>query len=292
MRKIEFGASDLPDSFNLKRYDMCATWGASEWFQGLTPRYDIHLFSTLTPEEMAEDEDNPDLLETLQGYALSFLENPLPVVDGGGRHFPARAKESPIRDLTGADYYDGLFKLNSHWYEAPAELARRACHRAGVMSLEDIVDEVDGRKAYAELERVPAWQIHREANDTVDGYCIEVDLGAPDDHLVKEFRAWLKRVRREAGVPQIPKGFGAEHFADWHSKRLLPYLDLTLWARLNGGSINLSVMGYALFPDEPLRGPKMRDVEAMIRRTVAPQARALTSLEVISTLSRQVGDTA
>ncbi|ASW00016.1 DUF6387 family protein [Paraburkholderia aromaticivorans] len=292
MEKIEFGTSDLPDNFKLSRYDTCAGWGASEWWQALAHRRPIHDWSYLTPEEMAEDEDNPDLLDILQGNALAFLENPQPIVEGEKRPFPAYGMDCPIRDLTGADYYDGLFKMNSMWYETHAALARRACHRADVMPFEEIDDGADGHKAFWQLEKIPAWALHREASEPADRFCIQVQLGASDDDLVSEFKAWLKRIRKEAEIPQIPKAFDASHFSDWHERRLLPYLDLTLWARLHGGSFNLTALGYALFPDEALRGSKMRDVEPMVRRTIGPRARSLISIEVIATLNRQVWSSA
>ncbi|AYX27444.1 Uncharacterised protein [Burkholderia pseudomallei] len=281
MEKIEFGRADLPPQFDLTRYRTCETWGASEWWHALAQRYRVRLFSTLTPEEMAEDEDNPDLLKTLQAHSLAFLENPLPITEGERRPFPAFGLDSPIRDLTGTDYYDGLLKLNSAWYEGSAALARRA-----------LIDNADGVSARTQLANTPAWSIHREAGEPSDKFWIEVNLTASDESLVKEFKAWLKRLRKEAGIPQIPKAFDESHFADWHEKRLLPYLDLTLWAHLHGGPLNLSALGDALFPDEAQRGAKMRDVEPMIRRTTAPRARALMSLETIATLNRQVWPTA
>lgn len=292
MTSLEFGAADIPPGFDLRKYEQCAGWGLAEWWRALAYRRPFHEWATLSPEEMAQDEDNPDLLETLRGNALAFIKNPLPIEDEEFRVYPARSSKPAIRDLTGADYYDGLFKLDKWDYERVSQIARKACQRAEVMDFEKIESEVDGLKAFIELDRMPAWTIHREANAAQDSYCIEVDLGASDKHLVDEFKAWLKQIRKDAGVPQIPKQYGSDNFADWHEKRLLPYLDLTLWARLHGGGINLSALGDALFPDEALRGSKMRDVEPMIRRTTGPRARAMISLEVIATLTRQLNGAA
>ncbi|WOD18962.1 DUF6387 family protein [Paraburkholderia kirstenboschensis] len=288
MKKLEFGVSDIPASFQLERYAGCANWGAPEWWRALSLRYPFEAWSYLTPEELAEDEDNPDLLEIVRGNVLGFMERPLPVVEGELRPFPADTLSKPIRDLTGADYYEGLFNLHSGWYDKPSTLALRAIHRAGMMDFEAIQPEQEGERAFAELSNTPAWRIHREADAPAEKFGIEVNLGATDEFLVKEFKRWLKRIRKDAGIPQIPKEFDASHFADWHEDRLLPYLDLTMWARSHGGAFNLSALGYVLFPDEALRDAKMREVEPRIRRTIAPKARAIISLEVISTLNRQV----
>lgn len=287
MKKLDFSTADLPAEFSLEAYEQCATWGVDEWFRALAYRYPIVGFSALSPEDLAEDDDNPDMLEYLQDAWRYLLKNPLPEVSEEDRIFPARASRAPIRDLTGADYFDGLFKIDKWDYQHIAPIARRACQRAEVIDFERIDDEMDGHRAFIELDLIPAWKIHRDANAPEDSFCIEVDLGASDDHLVREFKAWLKKIRKDTGLPQIPKQFGPDNFADWNAKRLLPYIDLINWAMVHGGTLSLPVLGYALFPDEPMRVSGMRDIESVIRRTTAPQARALCSLEVVSTLSRQ-----
>jgi Family of unknown function (DUF6387) len=285
MKQTVFGIGDIPSSFRLENYSSCETWGVAEWWRALAYRNTVHRFFNLSPEQIAEDEDPIELATAVKDCALSYFEKPLPDFDDELRVYPARERGFPIRDLTGKDFYGGLYKLNDESYKPSADLAKAVVRYTDVLNAEhfnaetDVQPQIEGVRASMELDRIPAWSIHREANAPLDSFCIEVDLGASDEHLVKEFKQWLKRIRRESDTLRIPKRLDGNDFADWHAKRLLPYLDLTLWARANDGSINLPVLGHLLFPDEQVRG-----VEAMIRRTTAPKARQLITWPLISVL--------
>lgn len=292
MKPIDFGISDLPSDFRLGNYDVCPTWGAEEWWQALTHRYAVHLYSQLPVEDYTESaEEAADAIKFSKECSLLYFSDPLPIIGDEDRVHPVNGTRSPIRDLTGSDFYLGLYNLDEQGYEVAAELAKKVAKRTGIMDARDVKQqgvEVDALRAMAALDLTPAWQIHRDANRVGDKFWIEVELGASDDELVKEFKDWLRQIRKAADIPRIPKRFDSSHFKDWCSKRLLPYLDLTLWARAHGGAISASLLGYILFPDEPLRDARMRNIEPMIRRTIAPQARQLVTWQVVNTLYRQV----
>ena len=44
-----------------------------------------------------------------------------------------------------------------------------------------------------DFPKIPAWKMHHELNELSNQYFISIDLGANDDLLVKEFKAWLKK---------------------------------------------------------------------------------------------------
>jgi hypothetical protein len=258
-----------------------------EWWDALNHRSLLHLFSRLPVEELDEEDIS---IEYLRECALGYLADPFPVIGEDDRIYPAKAAHTSIRDLTGSDFYLGLYKLDDTGYATPSALAKKVAQRTGFLDVQDVEGcqrEMEAIYAMAKLDQTPAWQIYRDANVVDDKFWIEVELGESDEELVKEFKRWLKRMRQSAGIPRIAKRFDKSHFMDWHSKRLLPYLDLTLWATVHGGSLGPTAMGYVLFPDEPLRDRRMRNIEPMIRRTIAPQARQLISWQVVNTLRVQ-----
>lgn len=291
MKPIDFGLSDIPSDFRLEKYDVCSTWGVEEWCQALTDRAHSRQFLSLQTGDLAETtESGTGYIDPLRDVALGYLADPSPHIVDDDPVYPPDWQRL-IRDLTGSDLYYGLFRVGKPGYEESAELAKKVARLTGLSDArgsEQRQIELEAILAMRKLDEMPAWQIHRHANSLEDKFWIEVELGSSDDELVKQFKRWLKQTRKDAGLlKKMQKRFRGSDFADWHSKRLLPYLDLTLWARAHGGSLSSTVLGSALFPNEPMRGGKMRTVEPMIRRTVAPQAEQLLSWQVRNALHMQ-----
>ncbi|TCG06824.1 hypothetical protein BZM27_23765 [Paraburkholderia steynii] len=80
MKAHVFIASEIPKSFRLDNYEICANWGIKEWCAALSHRYAISLFAQLSPEEWKEEnaEGDGDVdLETVQDWTLANFESPL-----------------------------------------------------------------------------------------------------------------------------------------------------------------------------------------------------------------------
>jgi hypothetical protein len=270
-----FSAFEVPESFKLENYDVCASWGVAEWRRALSSRYFLGLFSDLSPEDYRE----PDDLAYIQRCTLANFESPLPQDDVTLRPFGGRP--SPIRDLSAMDFFAGLFAVDNDAYAPTADLAKKVAQKLKEQPW-SVERESASSRAEAELAAMPAWKIHRNADQYRDRFCIEVDLGTSDTDLLIEFKRWLKETRKAANIPKMQRKFGSADFADWHTKRLLPYIDLTFWSRAHGVTLTLPMIGHAIFPDEQVRG-----VESMIRRTIAPAARSLFSWAVTSALNAQ-----
>lgn len=293
MKRTAFGTSDLPDKFRLENYQVCATWGVKDWWQALVYRHMPYLYLNLSPDDYAKEGiDREEASDMWADWILEIFDDPMPDLGDGDRLYPAEFSRNAIRDLTGSDFFEGFYKLNDEGYATSSELAKKVARRTGIMEAGDLQQnktEIDALRAIADLDRMPAWQIHRDAYAVGNRFRIDVDLGAADEDLVKEFKRWLKRIRKDAEIPQVSKRFDQRNFIDWHEKRLLPCLDLLLWAQANGGSITLPVLGNVLFPDEHGRD-HVRGVEAMIRRTTIPQARMLANWHLVKALYRQMRD--
>lgn len=271
MKKRAFSVSDIPRSFRLTNYDVCASWGLSDWCSALTERWQLKLVMDM--EERSDPMDGPSSLAALarEKSAASFEKI---IQIPGARMSPFNGADSPIKNVSAMDYFEGVFALEDDRYAAYA-------NTVNLLSVTEMPG-FEERTGVASLEELDAWKMHDQCGVDKDDFWIKVDLGAPDDYLIKEFKSWLRATRKIAQIARMPSFFTAEHFADWHAKRLLSYIDLTLWARANGGHFTPALIGNLLFPDD-----LDRDVTSVVRRTVAPDARAISSLSVVSALNAQ-----
>ena len=110
----------------------------------------------------------------------------------------------------------------------------------------------------------------------------EIDLFAPDDVIIADFPKWLGSARKVFEIPS-QRMFSDAQLSKWVEFRIIPYMDLTLWAKLEKVNISYAVLGNALFPDE-----FDVDLPDRIRRVTKPQADRLTQSRVIEAMVRQL----
>jgi hypothetical protein len=85
-----------------------------------------------------------------------------------------------------------------------------------------------------------------------------VNLNASDEVLIEHFREWLSRTRSNAGHKQTPK-FSSVSYSKWKKHKILPFVDLSLWALYRNFQISNEEYGDILFPDEDVdRSEKVR----------------------------------
>lgn len=76
-----------------------------------------------------------------------------------------------------------------------------------------------------------------------------VILNATDEQIKKDFAIWLEeeRKRRDSYAPK--KNFSEYIINSWYESSVLPYLDLSFWAKTEDVKINQHVLAQAIFPD-------------------------------------------
>lgn len=112
---------------------------------------------------------------------------------------------------------------------------------------------------------------------------LQVYMEAPDDVIVESFKRWLSSKRKSnAYTHAAVRKFTPGDLAEWSSKRVLAYIDLTLLANLLGARITAHKMGDLLFPEY-----SDIDLAERIRKTVAPTAKKLMSFDFQESL-RQI----
>lgn len=265
-----FSFEEIPVEFRIEAYDLCASWDVAEWASALSDRQFARMAFAM---DQRVDDGDGGLHQVILERSLRYMEMPLQVKGAGIKPFDGHP--SPIRSQSALDFYDGLFATRDSRYDRFTQLAEKA-------SGDDWHDD-DAAAGREQLAATAAWQMHR-ACDVHDNGCflVSVDLGASDEHLLEEFKRWIKATRGAAGLSKIPRWYTPADFAKWHEMRFLAYLDLTFWARVRGGHFTLPVLGKALFPTEFNVG-----LEDRVRKVVAPGASAIVTEESVSALNAQ-----
>lgn len=113
---------------------------------------------------------------------------------------------------------------------------------------------------------------------------LEVDLDTPDEILIEDFKKLLPVWRREIGRDSVgipinnSWGIVRKKIIEY---RVLPYIDLMIWANINKFSIPHGVMAVALFPHGD------RD-NFMIIQTIKPFIDKLMAYESLEKLRREI----
>lgn len=221
---------ELPEWFDLDRYQDCKKFGAWDWYNCLSMRREID--STLNldlcsgfpvgsyrfasggiPRFICE---TPLDWKTYRRTHLATKDTPLSPPD-----FPVRELEFIdlvyIRDNGICDEYDGIDSSKAgHW----------------ITFCDDSTDILE------KLDRVPVGPLDGRLET------LAVDMDATDAVLVTAFSAWLKMARTRHASATSKRERPA--YKDWASYGLLPYLDLMLWSKGTGTQIPHHLMAEAV----------------------------------------------
>lgn len=266
-------SSDLPKSFDLRKYEACAEFGASGWYHNLMMRA-LRRNTAATHREAYLDE--------LKRGADHFLENPMvPASDlQEGDGYSKNVFRSQIRDQTAYELVSGRWILDTYGDRQPSYQEAFATMDREVFG--DTKYDEAAEKAYDALD-VPAWKMMNDLGVDQSGeVVVNVDLFASEDKLIDDFRIWLRATRAAMNVPSLQRRFARSDFDRWHQNRILAYLDLSFWADIHGYRLTNQILGVALFPDE-----YNVSLAERIRKVVAPMSLAASSHAYLDALVSQ-----
>lgn len=283
MKKPLLEITDIPNAFDISRYGTCASWKLADWAAALTERWLLRNRWSFA-NQLEESEYSRETINNLKETARKFLKNPLPEASNA---LFLRPKKTPVRDQSAFEYLDhpDLGHPNiSEWITRYAHAKSEAytvdhngVYKANSERVRGLLPEIQ------KVHETPAWQMLREVSANDKCIFVAVDLKAPDDLLVSEFKTLLKRVRKNIGAAPIRRQFNKSDFTRWHEQALLPYQDLTFWAQTEQKRIPQAVLGETLFPDEANIA-----LDEHIRKTIAPNSQLLVSEEIVATLAAQL----
>lgn len=260
---------ELPAEFDIKNYEACFKFDATDWALNLNARY-VDVF--LRSRGINVDGDIFLNLKASRYPSLAFsLESPV-VPRRTIKHGEETVGSSHIFDVSAFEVLDRHCGLDGK-YEKYFQL-KDVAERSGE----------EGNAAYQKLRNTAAWEMHADCGAKVPSTVkVHVDLNSSDEKLVSDFRAWLADTRRRTGITVKKRRFSDSDFYDWAEKRILAYLDLKIWQEKNHIRLTNHLVGMALFPDE-------FDValSERVRKVVAPLAEFAIAQSTITALYSQV----
>lgn len=262
----------IPDYFDITIYDVCGSWGMSEWIRELSSRR----YMDCVFEKAKKNELTDEFLDKYLEFANRRISMPL-------KHQNAYPELclSPIVDQLASDFFEGYFAVRNPRYRN--WVARMHCAEdcADEMAMNEECVIEPKREIFNEYHTTPAWKVHRDAGYTNsdERFFIGVDLRAPDDYLVDQFKSWINKTREEAGIKSVKRLFGDKDLNQWHRNRYLPFLDIYFWLLVNRKKINFYEIEAELFPN--------RDPGDRVRKTILKNAVKLVSGDFIFALRVQ-----
>lgn len=256
MAKIE-SVKDLPEWFDLEKYNGCEGLGALEWYVEITHRKKI-LSILNSPSKMIQH----GAANFAALAAEEVRKKPVgkkPIGHGRGDNYLLIPSDMPIAEVT----------TNDLWLQSESDKFRQTKGDSGDLLYERwgwIADtECQGEGISTALKFEPLKITEGYPHRTTKP-CIMVELSASDALLREAFSAWLKSARA-AEKRNYAATRNKPAYDRWRRYGLLPYLDLQIWAIETDTHIPDRVMSAAISHYDA--------GEANLRKTLAPLASEL-----------------
>lgn len=271
MAKID-RINDLPEWFDLSKYQGCETFGAAEWLEQVERRHDLLVLHPLYNERISQHGEQQWLEFALEFWALTINESAKRVrerpVDSPSKgkisEWMAHADNQPIRSVRVMDLvWQGTRDLEA---ERNGRAAKGISKRWAAINPSSISvwDSVEHATSPLSLNYYDEEGSHYSGGGN-EIPIIQVDLGASDAALKEAFSTWLRGAR--AGQKKSSPKRGKPLYDRWARYGLLPYLDLKIWEMETDNDIPDRIMSAAI--------SRYDAGESNLRKTVAPLADGL-----------------
>lgn len=267
----------LPEWFDLGKYARAGKLTLAEWYDQLLLRYGPW-YRDFTARPLGRREKMR--LNLIRRDGIPNLDRVRtgddPLRDGAaviGISSPV-GKRGAVSSLTVRDFYNirAFFKSD---------------HRDKCREMFD-----DCRAFFVDTPPGMEWLDDPVDTITIWGYktaTVHVDLEYPDSVLVDQFKALLSKVRERAEIEKprsrkTPKSRETLR-KQWADSRVLPYIDLEIWAKENGVEVSDAAMARAIGIGDTKDGGRGGEV---ISETVNPLARKLLSPSYLKKLKSRI----
>ncbi len=231
--------------FDLSKYDKVKTFDINDWYYQLSQRFFIQKHPWVS---------NWELYNIVSEYIALIKDEP--ILD----YQRPEAMSLTVRDTRYIDL------IMASWENK---------------SLKDIFD-IPAKEMFNEVGKTPVVSQYNFGEAGLDRALLTIDRGATDKQLENDFSQWLKNHRTVTEYTARARRFNLVDFKRWSDNKLLPYLDLTLIANVEGKELTQNKLGELLFPNEFDAGLIER-----IRKTVKPLAEWLISNKTLAALKCQ-----
>ncbi|MGP2427623.1 DUF6387 family protein [Yersinia sp. 2538 StPb PI] len=137
------------------------------------------------------------------------------------------------------------------------------------------------------------YDIDDPKSDGVTGIFVDIGLDLMnDEEMIAGFKILLRKWREQAGIPESSteerRRFGLSTIAKINHYKVIPYLDIARWARINEMTVSNELYARLLFPN-PLPNGEVKG-GAHIRDTIKPFAESARDLLNRVTLKKYYAD--
>lgn len=267
MPKTQISKRDeLPSNFSIGKYSDTKNWGISEWVTNLEIR--LLIGGAITFRNRADTD--LDLGFDLARLTDHILREPIlcekqPLKQAG---LIKEVSHTSVSDMTVFDFFCGSESAIPEQLKLPLELFKRTLNTNQTKNV---------------FIMRPLWKLYEDVEiDDLGEVFVRVDLNSTEEKTIEDFRTWLKNIRALRDIKTPTKQFTKNDFESWSRYGLLPYLDLSNWAKARNTTISQQVIGATLFPDE-------FDISLAerVRKVTAPMARSVAQESFIDALRAQ-----
>lgn len=251
-------------NFDIRAYDVTREWSVCEWEFALARRRHFIRNPDLYRQLYDIDETVQRLLDTalLTAHPGDHVFDPTvtDLMNFAAWGFRDIIKSQPdvatacVEESSGPPPFESdLDEGSEEWYQK---------------LLESVQDEEPNPLASGSFNKLLA------AKYESDTAYVEVQLSAPDEIIISDFRKWLASVRQDSAFDHSPvRRFTEKELRRWSSNQVLPFLDLRISAWAAGVEIPYHALGEILFPQRDV------DVAEKVRKGTLPLAEELMTLE-------------
>lgn len=279
--------------FNLKNYEALKTMPIEGWIFQLEKRCQYYELEGRAWEDMIPDEAAiyfAPIVTELKAGVIPDDPNFL-------RRINAQCEAASNRDYSSTGSVSSVSSIDLWYMSKESRLGHvwDACQHASDFVIHDDLDNDQFEIACTPHEL----NIKKYSRfDRKNSAYVAINLSATDPQIKKDFDHWLKNYRKATGhYNETPKKkspemlskkvlYTQEDFDYWIRFCVVPYLDLTLIAKLEGKIIKQAAMGKLIFPDE-LNNDNKNPV-GIISATTQPTAKWLIKTKIHRTLLIQL----
>jgi hypothetical protein len=259
---------EAPEWFDLGKYEAVRELDAKGWLYQLSSRLVLDTFWQPPPDDNVDqldgsepnrwDQTADEILDEICNNGVLRLpdHSPHEMPDPYDRYFGAASYGySAVRSLTNLDMYWGL--AHSH------------CQNEILEKIKSYKDPASAEFSVWLSSKDWAEQVFQDDNRT--STFIGIDLNVSDEQLVVDFRKWLRSARETLKRTTRKRNFTENDFGTWRQFRVLPYIDLQMWARKSGFKYTHEMMANFLFDPSYMVG------RGTVRRTIQLHAERFLS---------------
>jgi hypothetical protein len=236
MTKIT-STNQLPDWFNLESYSNLSQYTSYDWYNALRNRSAFCEFfsSGVTVSDLEE----LDFIEAVWEHNLC----PLP--EDFEHDLPPRRRPTTVTDLSLDEAYLVYHFMRSNPHMAAFIKAKDKWYDKNTTNADISEKEMRYVTSGYMFSFNSVWP-QKPNQSSISA----VDLRATDQQILQDMEMYLFLSRKDRGIGKIKDTlFSEANIKKWSHNKVLPYIDLCIWAGINNHTINQAVMDGALFPN-------------------------------------------